>query len=177
MKKLLMLAVALMLPTTFAVYAETKSKEGDLSDAEIAHIVVTANQVDIKNGQLAKEKASNEDVKAYAHRMISDHTDVNKEAESLVKKLNVTPKDNEISKTLKSDGEKNIDKLKDMSGKEFDKAYIDAEVKLHKQVIDVADTKLVPSVQNEELKALLQKVRPSLVSHLEHAQKIQESLR
>ena len=89
----------------------------------------------------------------------------------------MTPKDNEISKTLKSDGEKNIDKLKDMSGKEFDKAYIDAEVKLHKQVIDVADTKLVPNVQNEELKALLKKVRPSLVSHLEHAQKIQASLR
>jgi putative membrane protein len=171
-----MLAVALMLPT-FSVYAETVRKGESISDAEIAHIVVTANQVDIKNGQVAKEKASNEDVKAYAHRMISDHTDVNKEAENLVKKLNVTPKDNEISKTLKSDGEKNIDKLKDMSGKEFDQAYIDAEVKLHKQVIDVADTKLVPSVQNEELKALLQKVRPSLVSHLEHAQKIQESLR
>ncbi|HSE29929.1 MAG TPA: DUF4142 domain-containing protein, partial [Candidatus Saccharimonadales bacterium] len=67
MKKLLMLAVALMLPT-FAVYAETAGKGGELSDAEIAHIVVTANQVDIKNGQLAKEKASNEDVKAYAHR-------------------------------------------------------------------------------------------------------------
>ncbi|WP_074905070.1 DUF4142 domain-containing protein [Nitrosomonas communis] len=175
MKKILMLAVALMLPN-FAVYAETKSKEGDLSDAEIAHIVVTANQVDIKNGQFANLIAANEDVKAYAVRMISEHTDFNKHAESLVKKLKVTPKDNEISKTLQSDGEKNRDKLKNLSGREFDRAYIDAEVNLHQQVIEAADTKLVPSVQREELKSLLQNVRASLVSHLEHAQKIQESL-
>ena len=69
-----------------------------------------------------------------------------------------------------------LDKLKNLSGNEFDKAYIDSEIKLHQQVIDVADTKLVPSVKNEELKALLVKVRPALVSHLEHAQKIQGSL-
>ncbi len=98
--------------------------------------------------------------------MIGEHTDVNKQAKDLATKLNVTPEDNPISKSLKEDGKKNLDKLKNLSGKDFDKAYIDAEVKLHQQVIDVADTKLVPSVKNEELKALLVKVRPALVSHL-----------
>lgn len=175
MNKLLMLTVALMFPA-LAVHAETEGKKGSLTDAEIAHIVVTANTVDIENGELAKKKASHEDVKAYAHRMIGEHTDVNKQAQELATKLNVTPKDNEISKSLKDDGKKNLDKLKGMSGKEFDKAYIDAEIKLHKQVIDVADKKLVPNVQNDELKALLVKVRPSLVSHLEHAEKVKDTL-
>ena len=54
MKNLLMLTIALMLPA-FAAHAET-SKKGDLNDAEIAHIVVTANQVDIDAGNLAKKK-------------------------------------------------------------------------------------------------------------------------
>lgn len=176
MKNLLVvLTIALTLPA-FTATAQTGGMKGDLNDAEIAHIVVTANDVDIEAGNVAKKKAKHEDVHGYAHRMISEHTDVNQQAKDLVKKLGVTPKDNPISQSLKEDGKKNLDKLKDLSGKEFDKAYIDAEITLHQQVIDVADNKLVPSVKNEELKALLVKVRPSLVSHLEHAQKIKGTL-
>lgn len=175
MKRLLILAIVVMLPA-FSAMAEDTSKKGGLNDAEIAHIVVTANQVDIDAGNLAKKKASHKDVQAYAHRMIGEHTDVNKQATELVTRLKVTPQDNAISKSLQADGKKNLAKLNGLSGNEFDKAYIEGEVKLHQQVIDVADNQLVPNVKNEELKALLLKVRPALVSHLEHAQQIQASL-
>lgn len=172
MKTLLLLAAALAFP----VVAGGADKD-DLNDAKIAHIVVTANQVDIEAGNLAEKKASSEDVQGYGHRMVGEHTDVNKEASDLVGKLGVTPEDNPISKSLKEGGKKNMDKLKGLSGKAFDKAYIDGEIALHKQVIDVADNKLVPNVKNDELKALLLKVRPSLVSHLEHAEKIKGQLK
>jgi putative membrane protein len=173
---LLVLTIALTLPAFTANAGLTDMLAGDLNDAEIAHVVVTANDVDIQAGNLAKKKASAEDVHAYAHRMITDHTDVNQQAKDLVKKLNVTPKDNKISQSLKADGKKNMEKLQGLSGKEFDKEYIDGEIALHKRVIDVADNKLVPNAKNEELKALLVKVRPALVSHLEHAQKLEETL-
>jgi putative membrane protein len=174
MKNLITLTIALMLPA-FAVNAQTGDMKDDIGDAEIAHVVVTANNVDIEAGNLAKKKAKQEDVQGYAHRMITDHTDVNQQAKDLAAKLNVTPKDNPISQSLKADGKKNLDKLKNLSGKEFDKAYIEGEIALHEKVINVADTKLVPNVKNDELKALLVKVRPSLVSHLEHAQKLKET--
>jgi putative membrane protein len=77
---------------------------------------------------------------------------------------------------LKDDGKANLEKLKGLSGKEFDKAYIDGEITLHQKVIDVADNKLVPNVKNEELKALLVKVRPTLESHREHAEKVKGML-
>ncbi len=77
---------------------------------------------------------------------------------------------------MKAEGKKNLDNLNGLSGNAFDKAYIDGEVKLHQQVIEVADKQLVPNVKNDELKALLVKVRPALVSHLEHAKQIQTSL-
>ena len=173
MKGLLVLTMALMFP----VFAGTAHSADNLNDAEIAHIVVTANNVDIEAGKLAKNKASHKDVQGYAHRMIEEHTDVNKQAIDLVTKLKVTPQENDISKSLKADGKKNLDKLnKLMAGNEFDKAYIDGEVKLHEKVIEVADKKLVPNVKNEELKALLIKVRPALVSHLEHAKLTQAAL-
>ena len=172
-KKVLVFAVALMYPA-FAI-AEAPGKS-ELNDAEIVHIVVTANQVDIENGELAKKKASNQDVHAFARLMIKESTDVNKQAKSLAAKLHVSPEDNTISKNLKADGKKSLDKLKNLSGSEFDKAYIDVEIKLHQKIIDVADTKLVPNVKHEELKALLVKVHPSLASHLEYAETIQGSV-
>lgn len=173
MKKIFVFAVALMFPPF--VMAEPDVK-GELNDAEIAHVVVTANQVDIENGKLAKKKASNKDVLAFARRMINEHTDVNKQVNDLTAKLNMTPEDNTLSKSLKADGKTDLDKLKNLSSTKFDKAYIDAEIKLQQKVIDVADTKLVPNVKNEELKALLVKVRTALAAHLERAQTIKDSV-
>lgn len=172
MKKLLVLTMALMFPIFVG-----NVHSADLNDAEIAHIVVTANNVDIQAGNLAKNKASDKEVQGYAHRMIEEHTDVNKQATNLATKLKLTPQDNATSKNLIADGKKNLEKLNGlMKGQKFDKAYIDGEVKLHQQVIEVADEKLVPNVKNEELKALLIKVRPALISHLEHAKQLQAVL-
>ena len=146
------------------------------NDAQIASIVVTANQVDIDAGKLAKSKGSAKDVKAFAQQMITDHTGVNKSASDLVKKLKVKPEDNPTSASLKSGGEKNVEKLKGLKGAEFDSAYIDNEVTYHQSVIDAMDKTLIPNAKNEELKALLVKVRPAFVAHLEHAKEIQGSL-
>lgn len=168
MKNLMILAIALMTPV-LAVAAEDRA---DLNDAQIAAIVVAANQVDIEAGKLAKSKSPNEEVKAFAQRMVGEHTDVNKQVTDLATKLKITPEDTTISKAMKSDGKRNLEKLKKLDGKDFDKAYIAQEIAFHNQVIDSVDNKLLPNAKNEELKALLVKVRPALVSHREHAEKI-----
>ena len=147
------------------------------TDAQIAHIVVTANQVDIDAGKLAASMGTNADVKKFGQQMVTDHTGVNKQATELVTKLKVTPEDNPTSQSLKAGGEKNLANLKTLKGAAFDKAYIDNEVAYHEAVIVVIDKTLIPGAQNAELKALLVKVRPAFVAHLEHAKKIQSSLR
>lgn len=146
------------------------------NDAQIASIVVTANTVDIDAGKLALSKSGNGDVKAFAQRMITDHTGVNKSAVDLVTKLKVTPEDNPTSQSLKAGGEQNLANLKGLSGAAFDKAYIDHEVTYHEQVLDAVDKTLIPNAKNEELKALLVKVRPAFVAHLDHAKMIQAQL-
>ncbi len=147
-----------------------------VSDAQIASIVVTANQVDVDAGKLATTKGSSPEVKKFGQQMVTDHTGVNKQATALVTKLKVTPEDNSTSQSLKADGDKNLANLRTLNGAAFDKAYIDNEVTYHQAVIDAMDHTLVPSAQNAELKALLLKVRPAFVSHLEHAKMIQSSL-
>jgi putative membrane protein len=148
-----------------------------INDAQIAHIVVTANQVDIDAGKIAASMATNAEVKAFGERMVTDHTGVNKAATDLAAKLKVTPEDNATSKSLKSGGDKNIANLKTLKGAAFDKAYIDHEVAYHQQVLDALDKTLIPDAKNEDLKALLVKTRPAFVAHLEHAKKIAASVK
>jgi putative membrane protein len=147
-----------------------------VTDAQIAAIVVTANQVDIDAGKLAESKATNPEVKKFGQQMVADHTGVNKQATALVTRLKVTPEENPTSQSLKSGGDKNIANLNGLTGAAFDKAYIDHEVTYHQAVIDAIDKTLIPSAKNAELKALLVKVRPAFVAHMEHAKMIQSSL-
>jgi Predicted outer membrane protein len=146
------------------------------NDAQIASIVVTANQVDIDAGKLALAKSRNAEVKAFAQRMITDHSAVIKAGGDLLAKLNVTPEDNPTSESLKSDGDKNLAHLKTLKDGAFDKAYMDREVEYHTQVIDALDKTLIPSTTNAEFKALLVKARPTFVAHLEEAKRLQTSL-
>jgi putative membrane protein len=108
--------------------------------------------------------------------MITDHSGVNKSATELVTKLHVTPEPSPTSESLKQGGEQNVAALKKLSGSAFDRAYIDHEVAYHQAVIDAVDNTLIPNAKNEELKALLIKVRPAFVAHLAHAKQVQTSL-
>ena len=148
----------------------------EINDAQIASIVVTANQVDIDAGKLATNRATDPDVKKFAQLMVTDHTGVNKSAVDLATKLKVTPQDNPTSQNLKSGGESNLTNLKGLKGGAFDRAYIDHEVAYHQAVLDAVDKTLIPGVKNAELKALLVKVRPAFVAHLEHAKHLQMTL-
>jgi putative membrane protein len=146
------------------------------SDPQIAGIVVTANQIDIDAGKLAKAQSKTKEVQDFAQQMITDHSAVNKQAAALAKKLGVKPEDSDTSKSLKQAAAGATKKLKGLKGAQFDQAYIDHEVAYHQQVLDAIDKVLIPSAQNAELKALIIKVRPAIATHLEHAKHIQASL-
>ncbi len=165
----LLFAAALLLPAG-AAFAQGPN------DAQIAAIVVTANQVDINAGKLAESKGGTQDIKAFGKEMVTDHTAVNKQAEALAKKLKLTPESSPTSQSLKDEGTKNVASLKKLKGEAFDKAYVDHEVTYHEQVIDAIKTTLIPNAKNEELKALLEKGLPLFQGHLEHAKQIQSSL-
>lgn len=170
-----------MKPTHLAIavslfFAATSVLAQPVTDAQIASIVVTANQVDIDAGELAASQASREDVRDFGKQMVTDHTGVNKQATDLVTALNVTPQDNPTSQSLKAGGAQNIATLKKLSGAAFDKAYIDHEVTYHQLVLKAVDQTLIPNAQNAELKALLVKGRPLFAAHLEHAKRLQAAL-
>ena len=147
-----------------------------INDAQIAAIVVTANQVDVDAGKLAQTKSSSKDVKQFAQQMITDHTAVNKQAVALAKKLKVKPEASDTQASLKKGAAENMSNLKKLKGAEFDKAYVDHEVAYHEQVLGAIDKVLIPNAKNAELKGLIEKVRPAIQAHLDHAKHLQASL-
>jgi|SRR5690554_1605969 len=148
-----------------------------LSDAEIASVAVTANQIDIDYAAIAAKKSTNKDVLNFAKTMQDDHKAVIDMAVKLVTKLNVTPKTNAVTQSLLDGAKKTAKMLNSKSGKAFDKAYIDNEVAYHEAVIGAVETILIPQAQNAELKGLLEKVLPALRTHLEHAKMVQKNFK
>jgi putative membrane protein len=162
--------------TTTMPAADTAPAAPALNDAQIAAIVVAANSADVKVGEQAKTMATNQQVKDFAQRMITDHTAVNKQATDLATKLSLTPEENPTSQSLAQGGDQTVSQLQGLSGAAYDKAYIDHEVQYHQQVLDALDQQLLPNTQNAELKALLEQSRPAFVAHLDMAKQIQASL-
>jgi putative membrane protein len=169
--------IAPILAAVLAAASLNAAHAANPNDAQIAAIVVAANTVDIDAGKLAESKTKNKDVRAFAERMVADHSGVNQQAVALVTRLHVTPEENDTSKSLTKGGATMREKLKGLSGSAFDKAYVDNEVSYHQTVLDALDKTLIPSASNAELKALLTKVRPAFVAHLEHAQHMQAQMK
>lgn len=148
-----------------------------LTDPQIAHIAYTAGLLDIEGAKQALSKSTNKDVRAFAEDMMRDHTAVNDKALALVKKLNVTPEDNDTSRALTEQAAAKRAELSKLDGSEFDKAYIANEVAYHKTVNGALETTLIPSANNPELKSLLQTGLKIFQGHQQHAEEVAAALK
>lgn len=148
-----------------------------VNDAQIAHIAYTAGVIDIDAAKLALEKSKNAEVRAFAENMVSDHTAVNDQALALVKKLNVTPEDNDTSKALAKAAADKKTELATLDGAAFDAAYVANEVAYHKTVNGALEGTLIPAAQNAELKELLSTGLKIFQGHLEHAEQLAKTVK
>jgi putative membrane protein len=147
------------------------------TDPQIAHIAYTAGQIDIEAAKQALSKSANETVRAFAEDMVRDHTAVNDQALDLVKKLGVTPEDNDTSRTLKEQAAARQAELAKLDGEAFDRAYLESEVAYHKAVNSALEETLIPSASNAELKSLLQTGLKVFQGHQQHAEDVASKLK
>ena len=148
-----------------------------LTDPQIAHIAYTAGKLDITAAKQALERSENKTVKAFAADMVRDHEAVNKQAIALIKKLRVTPKDNDTSRMLSQNAAVKTKELSKLKGAEFDKAYVENELAYHKTVDDTLENLLIPSTSNAELKDLLKAALKTIQGHEQHAEQVAAELK
>jgi putative membrane protein len=163
------MAIAVLYLLTGMAFAQAGAKP---TDPQIAHIAYTAGQLDIDAAKQALSKSKNKTVRAFAEDMVRDHTAVNKQALDLVKKLKVTPEDNDTSRALTKQAASKRVELAKLKSAAFDKAYVANEVAYHKTVNDALEMTLIPSANNAELKSLLQTGLKVFQGHLQHAESV-----
>ena len=167
----------LALATVLGIVPLAATAQAEIGDAQIVHIVMTANQVDVDAGKLARTKSAGKETRAFAERMIADHDALNVQVTALAKRLRLKPEDNAVSRSLHQASRDNLANLRGLNkGPGFDRAYVAHEVAYHEVVLDVIDRTLVAGAQNPEVKALLVTARPAFAAHLEHARQLQSAL-
>lgn len=143
-----------------------------LTDEQIAAITDAANTAEIAQAKLAQTKSKDAAIKQFATMMISHHG----EAKQKQAKLQLKPAESGISTAMQVDADSTMNALKAGNGKDFDQAYVTAQVDGHQKVLDTINDKLLPNVKSPELKAYLEELKPRVEAHLKQAKVLQQSL-
>ena len=149
---------------------------GTWTDANIFALLDEANVGDSAAGALAATKGTSSALRDFGRRMARDHHTLRVQGEALAKRMKITAIP-PAGDNLIADSQKNLDNLNATAkGKDFDKAYIDSEVEVHKSVLELV-TRAMEEAESTELKNLIQKAAPVIRDHRDLAQSIQKSLK
>jgi putative membrane protein len=145
-----------------------------LSDANVIAMLDTINLSEIDAADLAKQKASSE-VRTFASQMQNEHAAMLQDTRQLAQRIKIQPEAPALASTAGTTHLRTMEELRNISGSDFDRAYLKYQIKMHEQAIaliqDTAD-----SVDDQRLQQHLQKARPNLDSHLSAARSIERNL-
>jgi putative membrane protein len=152
------------------------TKQG-LNDGQIAAIVRAINVAEIDQGKIAALKAHDVGVKQYAETMIAQHGQAVKDMDELDTMLNIRLTESELMTEMRVNATSVESKLSQNNENSFDKAYLESQIEAHRQALDTIDSQLMPAVRSEELRQMLENLRPRVVDHLQMAQTLLDTLK
>ena len=163
---------AVALTALSAGRASAQAPAPKLDDPTIVAIFDNANTWDIATGSLGAKKGTTKEIRDFGAQLERDHTAVRQQGRDLATKLGVKvpalPKDF----AMKKDHDAAMKNLEGLSGKAFDKAFLQHEVDYHKAVIAAVNTTLLPALQNQQVKDLVIKIAPAFKAHEDMAQNL-----
>jgi putative membrane protein len=159
-------------PSSGATTSETQgaapSGQAAMSTQDFVNKAAISDMFEIQSSQLAQQKDKQKLDKKFAKHMIKDHTKTTKQLKTMVESGKVKA---ELPTALDSEHQQKLDKLKGLSGKEFDQAYDQAQKEGHAQAVAVFQD-YARSGDNPQLKQWAKKTLPTLKEHLSMAKKL-----
>lgn len=162
------LIVLLFYAGSWAAVAQETGNTGNMDSQEFVNGAASGSMMEVKLGEMAMEKASSEEVKSLAKKMVDDHTKAKEELKQLAASNNLSIPDAMMDKQ-----QKKVDKMAELSGEEFDKAYMKAMLKSHKEKIGKFE-KAAENADNAEVQAWAKKTLGVLEQHHEMAEETQQ---
>ena len=154
----------------------TATSSARVTPANVVAIVLAANNTDLSYARLVPSRSNNADVRAFAQRMLTDHTLLNARIMDISARHVITAEDNAISLDFREHSAVRRDMLRDLSGAKFDSTYIANEIQYHRELLDAISVVLVPGTKPGELRDFVTNIRPAVSAHLAHAEQIRATL-
>lgn len=143
-----------------------------ISAADFAKKAGEAGVAEVEMGKLGAAKASNADVKAFAQKMVADHSKANKELVAVAKSkgLEVPAEPGLMHKGMK-------EKFEHQSADaDFNHDFMQQMVRDHKSAVELFQTAANDTTLDPDLRALAKKTLPTLQQHLSDAQALETKL-
>jgi len=162
---------------TAAVVTDTTAVGGNVeaySDANAVAFIQTVNTGEIEAAALAKTKATDAEIKAFARRVETDHTAMKNEVAEAAQRLGLPT--TATDESVLEDHQEDMRELNEAkAGNEFDDKFIDEQVEAHKNALDKIED-AIEKTQNAEFRALLEKARGAIDGHLKRAEALDKKV-
>jgi putative membrane protein len=164
-------------PMTPAAPPRPAPSEGDaLDDRTIVQLAEVASAGELAQARLAIKRASDPEVRRLARMIETDHERAQRDATRVRKEEDLPPASSPAATRLQSNADATLADLDGKSGAAFDRAYLDALISQHREVLKLIDDRLLPGAKRQGVRALVSNLRPQLQMHLERAQSLQRKL-
>ncbi|HKG90720.1 MAG TPA: DUF4142 domain-containing protein [Gemmatimonadaceae bacterium] len=146
----------------------------EYTNAELVGLVNAFNDAEVEIGQMAQTKATDAQVRQFAQRIVGEHRALKTEVTSAAQRLSLTPVVPEDDEDLREDHQKGMQDLNGKAkGKEFDEAFLEHEIKMHKKVLDEVEDALGRN-RNPEIRPVLEQARTGIRAHLTTAEELEK---
>ena len=143
----------------------------DKDDADFAVEAANGGMAEVAMGKLAEQKAMSQSVKDFGAKMVKDHSMINDKMKALAKEKNITLPD-----SVGNDAKQSMMDLSKKSGKDFDKAYVDAMVKDHDHDVNAFE-KEIKNAKDPAVKSFAENALPTLKEHQSMIKSIQSKMK
>jgi putative membrane protein len=164
----LLTGMAFLVGTAAGRGEDRKPAQKPFDDAEFVKMAAIGGMTEVQLGKIGAEKARNADVKKLAERLVADHTKANEGLKKAAKDAGLA-----VPEQIDREHQAHIDHFKDFKGEDFDRAFIDHQVKDHEKDIALF-TRASKEAKNSVIKDFAAKALPTLQEHLEEAKKLQK---
>jgi putative membrane protein len=147
-----------------------------MGDAEIAAVLDAANRAEIQQAELARERAEAEEVRQYATALLSGHQSAVERQDMILQERGIPTRDNPMSQQLEQQAMQVQQELANLDGEQFDRAFLEAQMRQHQQLISMLEQQLIPAAQDPQYRAYLEQQLGSLQAHLRNAQRLQQQV-
>lgn len=171
-----LLTMAIAAGTVHGQQANTATQEGQsdpagapLTDSQILQIVRTLNDGEIKQANEAMDEAESDQAKQVAEMIIADHETSNDQLDELLDG-DLELEDSQVNDTLKTQAEETHELLQDVTGSQYECAFLQQQVAQHELAVSIVESRLLPNATDAQVIQFLTAMAPKLEHHWQMAE-------